>query len=89
MCGSCAAAALKQIADIGAGTAPKSTEMLGAITLGSLAATLLWLLKSGRGLHASDQADRDVGPLVRAKHFLQGLWHLLVLSLALRKRSAR
>lgn len=82
MCVSCATAALRQIANAGAGAAQKPAEVVGAVTIVSLGATMVWLMNPARMWRALKRwrAGED-GPRGSLRHLLQGLWHLLTLAL--------
>lgn len=82
MCVSCATAALKQVADVGAGALHKPTELIGAISLVTLAGSVLWMLDPRNALKGMRPG---AGLVSRVRHVLQALWHLLLFILPRRR----
>ena len=86
MCVSCATAALQQVAKIGAGAAHKPTELIGAVSLVTLAGSVVWLLDPRRALHKVNGVKPGASLISRVRHVLQALWHLLLLFQPLRRQ---
>ena len=84
MCVACATAALKQVANAGAGALGKPTEVLGAISLVTLVGSVLWMLDPRNALHKA-KGMRPAAVPGRMRHAAQALWHLLLLMLPLRR----
>ena len=85
MCVTCATSVLKKVADVGAGALGKPTEVLGVISLATLAGSVLWMLDPRNALHKV----KGMGPAAtvsgRMRHAAQALWHLLLFILPLRR----
>ncbi len=86
MCVSCATAALQQVAKIGAGATNNSTEIIGAVSLVTLAGSVLWLLDPRRALHKVNGVKPGASLISRVRHVLQALWQLLLFVLPLRRQ---
>lgn len=85
MCVTCATTVLKKVADAGAGALGKPTEVLGAISLVTLAGSVLWMLDPRNALHKLKGGQPDVNGFSRTRHAAQALWHLLLFILPLRR----
>ena len=85
MCVGCATAALQQVTKIGTNAMHKPVEMIGAISLVTMAASVLWLLDPRRALHGVKAMQPGAGRFDRLRHGLQALWYLLLLYQPLRR----
>lgn len=85
MCVGCATAALKQFTDAGANILHKPTEVIGVISLATLATSVLWMLDPRNALHKAKGLKPGAGLAHRVRHVLQALWHLLLLFQPLRR----
>lgn len=85
MCVGCATAALRQFTDVSAKVLHKPTEVIGLVSLATLAGSVLWMLDPRNALHRARGLKAGAGPVHRVRHVLQALWHLLLLFQPLRR----
>ena len=85
MCVGCATAALKQFTDVGANVLHKPTEVIGVISLATLATSVLWMLDPRNALHKVKGMQPRAGVSSGMRHAAQALWHLLLFILPLRR----
>lgn len=85
MCVGCATVALKQFTDVGAKALGRPTEVIGVISLATLAGSVLWMLDPRNALHKAKGLKPGAGLVHGVRHVLQALWHLLLLLLPLRR----
>ncbi len=85
MCVGCATAALKQFTDVGANVLHKPTEVIGVISLATLATSVLWMLDPRNALHKVKGRKSGAGVSGGMRHAAQALWHLLLFILPLRR----
>ncbi|MDD9955551.1 MAG: hypothetical protein OXP68_04960 [Anaerolineaceae bacterium] len=85
MCVGCATAALKQFTDAGASALNKPTEVIGLVSLVTLASSVIWMLDPRNALHKVKGMHPGAGLRSRLRHGGQALWHLLLFMLPLKR----
>lgn len=85
MCMACATAALRQFTDVGAGVLNKPTEVVGLVSLVTLASSVLWMLDPRNALHKVKGMHPGAGLRGGLRHGGQAIWHLLLFMLPLKR----